>query len=185
VGVAKYFSAIETRRLRGVDLPGRRAVADWDWDGARQRCLREARRVLRDHDDAEEAVQEALARGWKHRNSCRTPDEPLGWLVQITRNEAMRIAKRRAGDRAHEECEEVRELGCADLALEGVGTRLTTRSALRRLSHDDRRLVALRYILDMPQAEMAQALSVPEMTVGVKLHRMRKRLRAELAREKT
>lgn len=130
-------------------------------------------------------MQEALARGWKHRHTCRTPEEPLGWLVQITRNEAMRVAKRRAGVKEHEEREgDTREIGCADAALEGVVPRLTTRSALRRLSHDDRELVALRYILDMPQAEMAAALSMPEMTVGVKLHRMRKRLRAELARER-
>ena len=35
-----------------------------DWAFVRQRCLREARRML-DREDAEEAVQEALARAWR------------------------------------------------------------------------------------------------------------------------
>src|SRR5256885_7155960 len=67
----------------------------WQWAAARQRCLREARRILRNRDDAEEAVQEAMARAWRGRAACRTPAAPLPWLLQITRNEAIRLAARR------------------------------------------------------------------------------------------
>src|SRR5437868_6030023 len=67
----------------------------WQWELSRQRCLREAWRILRNRDDAEEAVQEALARAWRKRAACRTPWAPLPWLLQITRNEAMRFAARR------------------------------------------------------------------------------------------
>src|SRR5436305_15197735 len=67
----------------------------WPWDLARKRCLREARRILRDRDDAEEAVQEAMARAWRGRAACRTPGSPLPWLLKITRNEALRLAARR------------------------------------------------------------------------------------------
>jgi RNA polymerase sigma-70 factor (ECF subfamily) len=133
--------------------------------------------------DVEEAVQEALARGWKHRATCRTPDAPLGWLVQITRNEALRVARRRGGVIAHEQPAFDREVAVPDSSLESVVPRLSTNSALRRLSPEDRQLVALRYILDMPQAQVAEQLDVPEMTIGVRLHRMRKRLRAELTQE--
>src|SRR5205085_7688387 len=67
----------------------------WQWELSRQRCMREAWRILRNRDDAEEAVQEALARAWRKRAACRTPWAPLPWLLQITRNEAMRFAARR------------------------------------------------------------------------------------------
>src|SRR5256714_2456768 len=74
----------------------------WQWALARQRCLREARRILRNRDDAEEAVQEAMARAWRKRAACRTPSAPLPWLLQITRNEAMRLDVSRSRRHASE-----------------------------------------------------------------------------------
>src|SRR2546430_15511368 len=74
----------------------------WQWDSARERCLREARRILGNRDDAEEAVQEALIRAWRKRAACRTPAAPLPWLLQITRNEAMRLPARRSRRQASE-----------------------------------------------------------------------------------
>src|SRR5881275_805078 len=74
----------------------------WQWDSARQRCVREARRILGNTEDAEEAVQEAFVRAWRKRDACRTPRAPLPWLLQITRNEAMRLAARRSRRQASE-----------------------------------------------------------------------------------
>ena len=39
-------------------------------------------------------MQEALARAWRGRRSCRNPEEPLAWCLQITRNEAFRLISR-------------------------------------------------------------------------------------------
>src|SRR2546428_13072238 len=74
----------------------------WRWDLARQRCLREARRILGNRDDAEEAVQEAFIRAWRKRSACRTPATPLPWLLQITRNASMPLAPRRTPRQAPE-----------------------------------------------------------------------------------
>src|ERR1700733_14146566 len=69
-------------------------VDPWDWSLIRLRCRVEAVRILRRHHDAEEVVQEALARAWRGRGSCRTPETPLPWCLQITRNEAFRLIDR-------------------------------------------------------------------------------------------
>lgn len=155
--------------------------ASWPWDAARLRCLREARRILGNREDAEEAVQEAFVRAWRKRGTCRTPSAPLPWLVQITRNEAMRLAERRSRRQASElpeaEPEAVYDPGGGDNPLDQTLTSLATEQALSTLRPDERNLIRLRYVEDLTQGQMAAALGLPEGTVKVRLHRARARLR--------
>jgi RNA polymerase sigma-70 factor (ECF subfamily) len=152
----------------------------WDWAKLRSRCLREARRLL-PGTEAEEAVQEALVRAWTRRHACRTPEAPLPWMLEITRNESRRLLQRRAR-RLHPTpvdplpCEPEAE----DDALTGTTTRVTVEQALARLEDADRRVLRLRYADDLTQAEVARRLGVPEGTVKVRLHRARGRLRTLL-----
>jgi RNA polymerase sigma-70 factor (ECF subfamily) len=162
--------------IRGAD-----EQPPWQWAVARQRCLREARRILRNRDDAEEAVQEAMARAWRKRAACRTPSAPLPWLLQITRNESMRLAARRRRRELAEVPQPERESGpwepAADGALEQTLTAVATEQALSTLDPDERRLIRLRYVHDLTQGQVAEAMGVPEGTVKVRLHRVRARLR--------
>jgi RNA polymerase sigma-70 factor (ECF subfamily) len=163
-------------------------VPTWQWEPARQRCLREARRILGNRDDAEEVVQEALVRAWRKRHALRNPAASLPWMLQITRNEAMRFAAQRQRRRASEvpEAEPApgREARVANHPLDDALMTLATEQALRSLRPDERRLIRLRYMEDLTQGQVAEALGVPEGTVKVRLHRARARLRgaaAELA----
>jgi RNA polymerase sigma-70 factor (ECF subfamily) len=153
------------------------ADAGWDWGHARHRCLREARRFLRDPQDAEEAVQEALARAWRRRSSCASPDAPLGWMLQITRNEALRLRERRATRAAREVVVADEPEVVFEEPTEELVSMVATRQALEKLRPDDRFLIHLRYQQDLTQAEVARTMNVPEGTIKVRLHRLRKRLR--------
>src|SRR6266576_6464918 len=68
--------------------------APWNWSELRNRCVREARRVLEDPHHAEDAAQEALARAWRKRDTCRSAESRVPWVLQITRNEALRMRAR-------------------------------------------------------------------------------------------
>jgi RNA polymerase sigma-70 factor (ECF subfamily) len=152
----------------------------WEWAGMRSRCLQEARRLL-PRADAEEAVQEALVRAWMRRDACRTPDAPLPWILQITRNEARRLLARRAGRLRQVRVEPIpAEPAVEDDALAGATIRLTVEQALACLAEGDRSVLRLRYADDLTQAEVARRLGVPEGTVKVRLHRARGRLRTLL-----
>jgi RNA polymerase sigma-70 factor (ECF subfamily) len=144
----------------------------------RSACLREARRYSADEADAQDAVQEALLRAWRHRERCRDPDAPLAWLLAITRNEARR--------RPRAQREVLGEAGdpTDPLAAEEIaraGTRADVARALRCLTAPERRLLGLRYALDLTNAEVALEVGVEEGTVRVQLHRARRRLRAMMA----
>jgi RNA polymerase sigma-70 factor, ECF subfamily len=153
------------------------AAFRWDWSGLRARCLREAARVL-SQADAEEAVQEALVRAWLGRDACRSPDQPLPWLLEITRNEARRLHGREAR-RGHRELVESHPLEAHvdDDEFAGAAVRLTVEQALLTLGDGDRRMLRLRYGEDLTQVEVARRLGLPETTVKVRLHRARRRLR--------
>jgi RNA polymerase sigma-70 factor (ECF subfamily) len=153
------------------------AASGWDWSGLRARCFREAARVL-PRADAEEAVQEALVRAWLRRDACRSPEQPLPWLLEITRNEARRLHGREAR-RGHRELMEPRPLEAhrEDDEYAGAAVRLTLEQALLTLGDGDRRMLRLRYAEDLSQIEVARRLGLPETTVKVRLHRARRRLR--------
>jgi RNA polymerase sigma-70 factor, ECF subfamily len=55
--------------------------------------------------------------------------------------------------------------------------------SLGALNAEERMLVTLRYRDDLSQAEVARRMGLPEGTVKVRLHRLRKRLRESLERD--
>jgi RNA polymerase sigma-70 factor, ECF subfamily len=153
----------------------------WDWMLIRMRCSAEARRIVWRRDDAEDVVQEALARAWRSRRSCRTPDAPLPWCLQITRNEAFRLLGQQKTARV-EPLEIDRELrdDQASADRDRALLRLDVGRALQGLSRADRMLIGLRYESGSSHSEIAAELEIPEATARVRLHRAQRRLRSVL-----
>ena len=149
---------------------------DWDWEGLASACRAEVSRVLGRSADAEDAVQEALARAWRQRASCQTPAAPTGWVRTIARHEALRIIDRRKNHSSLDDGEhELVADGGSDVADE-LTRRLSVRHVLDMLPPLDRELLSLRYEEDMTQPGIAKKLGLPEGTVKVRLHRIRARL---------
>jgi RNA polymerase sigma-70 factor (ECF subfamily) len=151
----------------------------WDWARLRSRCLREARRVL-PGAEAEEAVQEALIRAWVRRGACRTPDAPLPWMLEITRNEALRLLRHARRQRQAQAALTFSAADVEDDLLADTTTRVTVAQAIARLQDADQDVLRLRYADDLTQAEVARRMGVPVGTVKVRLHRARGRLRTLL-----
>jgi RNA polymerase sigma-70 factor, ECF subfamily len=162
---------------------GPRTSSDqWDWSHIRLRCRVEAVRILRRHHDAEEVVQEALARAWRGRTSCRNPEEPLAWCLQITRHEAFRLLTRQRQGAIVEALDAGSELADEQALHEPDRTvvRLDVARALNRLSDGERLLIGLRYEQGWSHRQIAARLDIPEATARVRLHRAQKRLRSLL-----
>jgi len=150
----------------------------WDWAELRSFCFVQALRVVGCPETADEADQEAIVRAWRHRDSCRRPDQPLGWLRRIARNEAIRAACRRPNEVLVAEPRSAQNGGLADdYALED---RLLLMRILGTLSPADQELAWLRYYEDLTCARLAERLGLNEATVKVRLHRLRQRLRQRM-----
>ncbi len=152
------------------------APTGWDWSALHSLALRQARAILREHADAEDAAQAAVMRAWRHRHACRDALAPEPWVRAIARREALRVAERRRGedvsgvdDDRHGRSDERDHAGWLDL-----------RGALATLSAEDREIFLRHYWGDQSCAQTAAALGMPEGTVKIRLMRGRGRLRAHL-----
>jgi RNA polymerase sigma-70 factor, ECF subfamily len=138
----------------------------------------EARRWLSDSHDVDDVVQETLLRAWRNQDRRRSEDfRP--WVRQIARREAWRHLER---NRRYDLQATVDEsLAPAGDVADGVPLRIDVGRAVAQLDSGDRALVIGRYGLDLTQEAIATALRMPEGTVKVRLHRVRKRLASVLA----
>lgn len=161
--------------LAGAEAAAASDPRAWDWSAARERCLREAHRIVPSPEAAEDVVQAALLRAWRHRAACRNPTNPVPWLLAITRREAFRfLARTRA---ASEDLTDA-IADAPDVHAEDAHDAMLTWAALVAvLSAEDLALVQLRFAEDRSYGDIADQLAWPEGTVATRLHRLRRGLR--------
>lgn len=131
--------------------------------------------------DVEDAVQEAFVKAWFAMPSFREGAPFRPWLCRIVSNEARnraRSARRRAALALREASAAPRvdadPPDAAALAREDAETLV---AAMNRLKPEDRLVVAYRWLFELSEAEMADALDVPAGTVKSRLSRAMARLR--------
>jgi RNA polymerase sigma-70 factor (ECF subfamily) len=129
-------------------------------------------------DAAEDLVTEVFVVAWRRRRDI--PPEPLPWLYGVARRVLANHARgegrrdalaRRAGANA---------AGAGGDPAELVGARAELIRAFEALSDRDRELVLLVAWEGLSLDEAATALGCRRNTAAVRLHRARRRLRAEL-----
>ena len=150
-----------------------RTCTDWDWGKVRAQCLDEARRLLGASAAADDAAQEAAIRAWRHRTHCRNPSRPEPWIARIARREALRVLARRT------ELPFTEDDAIADPRQEfsDFVDSLDLWRAMRGMDGQDKQLLIGHYWQDLPFSELAMQLGLAEVTVRVRLHRIRQRLR--------
>ena len=149
---------------------------EWDWGHVRALCLHETRRLLGASCAADDAAQEATIRAWRHRARCRNPASPDPWIARIARREALRTLARDA----HAPLPDSEELADPRQEFSDLVDSLDLWRAMSGMDGQDRRLLIGHYWQDLPNSELAMQLGLAEVTVRVRLHRIRQRLRDTL-----
>jgi RNA polymerase sigma-70 factor (ECF subfamily) len=152
--------------------------SSWDWAVLRRFCFNQAMQVVGNRDSADEAAQEAIVRAWRHRDSCRQPDRPFGWLRQIAHNEAVREAARRPNEVLVDEPPAGPDGRTDD--TDELENRLLLDGILGTLSRADQELARLRYYDDLTCAKLADHFGVSEPAVRLRLYRLRQTLRQRM-----
>ena len=138
--------------------------------------------------DVDDAVQEAFVKAWYAMPRFR-PGAPFKpWICRIAANEArnqIRSARRREALALRETSARRDERSVPPpegqvLAREDAEALVR---AMNRLGSNDRLVIAYRWLLDLSEAEMADALEVPAGTVKSRLSRAMTKLRTALLAE--
>ena len=124
--------------------------------------------VTGDPTEAEDVVMEAFARASSHLRTFNEADNPEAWLRTVAVNVA-RSRWRRMLRRSHL----LPQLGTPTAYADLADDRVALMTALRRLPLAQREAIALHHLADLPVAEVALTLDVPEGTVKARLSRGR------------
>ena len=132
--------------------------------------------ILGNSADCEDAMSEAILRAYENRGKLKKRDSFRAWFLQILRNEAFNLMRKRKRVQPVEELPE-------DQAPEPDSAgRLDLQAALRQLTEEQRTSLLLQqegYEL----AEIGQALGVPVGTVKSRISRAKRTLRTLLEEE--
>ena len=178
---------MEGRPLEDVDLVERARDGDVRAYGElveryRDLAFRTAYLITRSAADAEDAAQEAFVKAYYALGRFRTSSPFRPWILRIVANEARnraRSSRRREGLALR--LAEDRPSGDAAPSPEAAALQRERDEALldamAHLSEPDRQVITCRYLLDLSEAETADALGIRRGTVKSRLSRALARLR--------
>ena len=131
--------------------------------------------LLRNRQDAEDAVSETFVRIVKYAPGFKRNDNGYGWLATIARNCAVDILKQR---RDFADIDAVFDLAAAS---PDVDADIDIDAAMSKLERQEREIVLLRYYGDITVRDIAKIIGLPKSTVMYKLQRAEDKLRTILA----
>jgi RNA polymerase sigma-70 factor (ECF subfamily) len=134
---------------------------------------RTALAILRNPDEANDAVQESALKAWRKLHQLREQDAARGWFLAIVANQCRSVRRGRwwSVERRPEmdRVEDPRETDKVDVER-----------ALARLPEDDRLALFLHYFLDLLLEEVGAVLGLSATGAKTRVYRAAKRLRPGL-----
>lgn len=162
------------KRRDGATFDG---FADW-YQAEFSSAVAAVRLAIGDARLAEDAVSEAFARALVSWPKVRLMASPNGWLYRVALNQSRTWLRRNRRERRH--FEETGRALCDDRTHE-PDNRLWR--AVSSLPPRARTAIALRYVADLPEKQVAAAMGVTRGTVATTLHRARIELARQLSVE--
>jgi RNA polymerase sigma factor (sigma-70 family) len=146
--------------------------------------------ITRSAHDADDVTQEAFIKAWRALGRFRTDAPFRPWLLRIVANEARnRVRSNRRRREVREPDAEAAQQPSVepvdpapspeDLTMAADQRRMLL-AALDRLRDEDRLVIGARYLLELSEAETAEALGIARGTVKSRLSRAMSRLRAAM-----
>ena len=145
-----------------------------------ERCARIAQRIVGNHEDAEEALQDAFVRAYQALGEYEERERFSAWLTRIVVNQCRTVLARSRRREALfvDVGPEALDLVFGEQDEDGRWPELE--AALQRLPAEQREAVVLRYADDLTYEEMARITGAGQSALKMRVQRAFARLRALL-----
>jgi len=140
--------------------------------------------IVRNREDAEDAVQEALLKAYKELSSYDYSKSFKGWWFTIIRNCCLDLLRKRQVRSTSDDID-IDDLPSAKISRQKeLEQDDEINWALNQLAPDHRQIIELRYFGDCSYREISETLNIPEGTVMSRLHSARQSLANIYRKEK-
>lgn len=145
----------------------------------RTKLYKTAISILKNDDDACDAIQEALVNSYKHLDSLKNKEYFMTWLTRILINVCYSIINKNKKITYIDRTITEETQGYYDT----YKVESTVESTLNKIDDDLREIVILYYYDDMSVSEISEILNIPTGTVKSRLSRARKSIEEIIKRE--
>lgn len=128
--------------------------------------------ILKNEEDAQDAVCSAILKGYEHIDQLKNSKKFKAWMITITKNEALKIRRRRLELPGDDKVEEL---------LEPVRDHYNELwDCIQNLQEEYRLVIVLFYYNELSLRDIAKVLNIPMGTVKSRLSRGRELLKQAL-----
>lgn len=138
------------------------------------------------HDLASDVLQSAFLRAVSSRRRFRRVENPIGYVFQIARNEAVRVVasqRKRGHSSAAGDSALPPTLRSSEQIFDANDDAELVAAALERLANDDREIVELKVFGGLTFREIADVVELPAATVATRYRRALESLRPWVAKQ--
>lgn len=149
----------------------------------RRTVYRVARRLLRKHEDADEAAQVAFVKAWNARTRFRGDAQLRTWLTRIVLNVSTAMLSARGAEHVVPDESDRAVSACTDpgVRIDRVRLRHELRRAVGGLPPRQQQVVMLKVYEDLTYREVAEILELSAGAVKAHLHQAVSNLKRDLA----
>ncbi len=144
------------------------------------------RRIVVDHDDADDVLQNTLLKAWKNLDRFRGDAALKTWLYRIATNEALSFLSKKK-KQAHDDVEDLqndlRHSLSSGKYIDGNEIQRKLHAAVLTLPDRQRMVFNLRYFDEMKYEEMSEVLEVSVGSLKASYHHAVKKVEAYLTEQ--
>lgn len=133
----------------------------------------QVRRIVMNHDDADDVMQNAMLKAWNSIDSFRSDSKLSTWLYRIVINESLdfiRRQKKQAAVSTDNDMTGIANTLMADRYFDGDEAQAKLQAAIALLPEVQRTVFNLRYYEEMKYSEISQILNTSEGALKASYH---------------
>ena len=148
----------------------------------RERLYWHIRRMVLDHDDADDCLQNTFVKAWQSLDRFRGDSQLYTWLYRIATNESITFLTKQQNRGEWADLDAARRLS-SDTWFDGDQLQLALHRAIAKLPPKQKAVFNLRYFDEMPYEQIARVLDTSEGALKASYHHAYEKVKAWVKEE--